>query len=171
MAFYKLLGLSDTNIDRQIKIREAVRAIIIQDDLILLLQTITGGYKFPGGGVEEGETCTEALIREVAEETGYTSCRVKEKAGEVVERRIDEYDDRFIFQMNSHFYICELNDFVLAAQQLDTYEAELGFIPKWVAIDEAIEENKKAIGKIKNHTWLKRENFVLEELKVMLINH
>jgi 8-oxo-dGTP pyrophosphatase MutT (NUDIX family) len=170
MAFSKLLDLSETDVDRAIKIREAVRAIIIQNDEILLLQTNEGGYKFPGGGVEEGENHTEALIREVAEETGYTSCRVKEKAGEVVERRTDQFDNRLMFQMNSHYYICELNDFTLAAQQLDTYEAELGFTPTWVAIDAAIEENIKAIGKIEDHTWLERENIVLEELKVLLIN-
>jgi 8-oxo-dGTP pyrophosphatase MutT (NUDIX family) len=171
LAFHKLLGLSETSIDRPIKIREAVRAIIIQNDKILLLHTNTGGFKFPGGGVEEGETFTEALIRETAEETGYTTCRVKGMAGEVVERRIDEYDDSFIFQMNSHYFMCELTDHAPAGQQLDTYEAELGFMPEWVAIEKAIEANKKAIGKIKNHIWLKRENIVLGELRMLLIKH
>lgn len=28
-------------------------------------------YKFPGGGMEEGETLEDTLIREMLEETGY----------------------------------------------------------------------------------------------------
>jgi 8-oxo-dGTP pyrophosphatase MutT (NUDIX family) len=171
LPFYKLLGLSETDGDRQIKIREAVRAIIMQGEEILLLHTTTGGYKFPGGGVEAGETFSEALKREVSEETGYTGCRVIEKAGEIIERRIDEYDDRYIFQMNSHYFHCDLIDHTLEVQQLDSYEADLGFTPKWTGIEEAIEENNKAIQKMKNHSWLKRENAMLERLRSMLIKH
>jgi 8-oxo-dGTP diphosphatase len=39
---------------------------------ILLIRSPHRGWEFPGGQVEEGESLTEALLREVFEETGVT---------------------------------------------------------------------------------------------------
>jgi ADP-ribose pyrophosphatase YjhB (NUDIX family) len=54
----------------------AVSAAIIRDGRILLARRARGPalgvWTLPGGVVEAGETLTEALIREVAEETGMT---------------------------------------------------------------------------------------------------
>ncbi|MDP3800433.1 MAG: NUDIX domain-containing protein [bacterium] len=50
-----------------------VRAIIIQDNSLLLIHRIKEDkeyWVFPGGGVEEGESEKEALIREAREELG-----------------------------------------------------------------------------------------------------
>ncbi|MBI6015060.1 NUDIX domain-containing protein, partial [Clostridium perfringens] len=47
-------------------------------NLILLDISNRGDYKFPGGGVEKGETPEETLRREVQEETGYILNEVKE---------------------------------------------------------------------------------------------
>ncbi|WHY59706.1 NUDIX hydrolase [Cytobacillus firmus] len=60
---------------------------------ILLVRSNRGNYKFPGGGVKGNEDCHEALLREVAEETGYIHAAVKNKLGTVVERKIDEFHD------------------------------------------------------------------------------
>ncbi len=37
---------------------------------VLLVRSPRGDWEFPGGQVEEGETLTDALVREVREETG-----------------------------------------------------------------------------------------------------
>lgn len=53
--------------------RSGVRAVIIdQGDLLVLKQVKNGEtyFVFPGGGVEEGETDTQALKRECIEEIG-----------------------------------------------------------------------------------------------------
>ncbi len=152
---------------KEINHREAVRAVISQNNRILLVQSNRGDYKFPGGGVEEGESHSDALIREVAEETGYLNILVKDKVGSVIERKPDTYDNEAIFQMTSFYYICELTDEKRVAQQLDTYESDQEFNPKWVTLDDAIHQNEKMLLQNNPNKWINRENFVLKELKKM----
>ena len=46
--------------------RNAVRAIISNEQgKLLLIKSNLGDYKFPGGGIEEGENEKQALIREI----------------------------------------------------------------------------------------------------------
>lgn len=51
--------------------RTAVRGIIRRDGKYLLIHSKYGDYKFPGGGMEEGENQIDTLIREIKEETGF----------------------------------------------------------------------------------------------------
>ena len=54
--------------------RLAVRALILQDDRLLIVNAYPGGVSdlwcAPGGGVEAGSSLPDNLIREVQEETG-----------------------------------------------------------------------------------------------------
>jgi len=56
--------------------RLAVRALILQDDRLLLVNAYPGGrsdlWCAPGGGVEPGQSLPVNLVREVHEETGLT---------------------------------------------------------------------------------------------------
>lgn len=52
----------------------AVSALVRNaEDRILLVHSPRGDWEFPGGQVEAGETLTQALRREIAEETGVTA--------------------------------------------------------------------------------------------------
>ena len=52
-------------------IRPSVRGILIRDGKILMVHSLKYDYyKFPGGGIEAGESLPEALCREVREESG-----------------------------------------------------------------------------------------------------
>lgn len=166
MIFNKWLGNKDID-EKEMKInnREAVRGVIVHNNKILLIQSNSGDYKFPGGGVEMGESHTEGLLREIAEETGYTNCLVKEKIGVVIEGHMDEYEENAYFKMISHYYICELAGEEKIEQQLDNYEYEQGFTPTWITIDTAIEENEKIMNQFPMNSWVFRETFVLNELK------
>ena len=56
-------------------------AVIIDGDRILAAQRshgeLAGGWEFPGGKIEDGETAEEACVREVREELGVTVADLK----------------------------------------------------------------------------------------------
>lgn len=169
MFFNKVLGIE--KVDREnVKVnhREAVRAVILSDDKLLMVLTNKGDYKFPGGGVKSEEKHEEAIIREVREETGYIINAVKENIGVFTERSMDEFHEGAIFEMTSYYYICEVSE-KQVLQQLDDYEAELDFCPRWISIEEAICNNERIIKTRSNdmNRWVNRETSVLNELKVI----
>ncbi|MBQ9770143.1 MAG: NUDIX domain-containing protein, partial [Clostridia bacterium] len=86
-------------------LRKAVRAVIMKNGKVALAQSLKEGfYKFPGGGIEEGETHLEALCRETLEELGLTvkADTVKE-FGRIYEiRRSLIYDG--IFEQENFYY-------------------------------------------------------------------
>jgi 8-oxo-dGTP diphosphatase len=66
--------------------REAVRAIVIHDcKLLMIYSAKNGDYKFPGGGVDSGETHPEALAREIREECGATVSEIGQAFGKIIE--------------------------------------------------------------------------------------
>ncbi|WP_318617554.1 NUDIX domain-containing protein [Sporosarcina sp. YIM B06819] len=165
MIFTNVMEEQQIEGDSKVNYREAIRAVIVRKNKILLIHTNKGDYKFPGGGVEGLESHSECLIREVAEETGYVNCIIKEKLGSVIERKFDEYDSAALFQMTSHYYLSELINDEKIAQQLDDYESAQEFSPEWVVLEEAIEQNEKCMSSFEYNPWVKREIMVLKEIK------
>ncbi len=167
MKFCYTLGLRAQDINgRRIIDRKAVRALIIKDDKVLMVETNKGDFKFPGGGIEDGEGHEETLRREVEEETGFIVSKIRGKLGEITERRIDKYEAGSIFQMSSYYYLCQLAE-EQGLQHLNAYEKALDFCPRWIAIDEAIVANEQSMARWgeKANRWVYRETIVLQELK------
>ncbi|MFC4560065.1 hypothetical protein ACFO3D_18050 [Virgibacillus kekensis] len=63
------------------------------------------------------------------------------KAGVVIQRHIDTYDGEAIFEMDSHYYVCEVSG-QRSTQQLDGNEIDQEYTPIWVPIEEAIKQNE-----------------------------
>ncbi|MCD5324641.1 MULTISPECIES: NUDIX hydrolase [Pontibacillus] len=147
--------------------RKAVRAVILKEDKILLIKTNQDIYAFPGGGVQSGERDDEGVIREVAEETGYTGCAVHEKVGAVVESNVDHKKTDQLFEMVSDYYRCELIHEKKVPQQLEDYEQDEEYDPQWVKIEDALRQNESERG-AQEARWLKREIFVLKMLQKQL---
>jgi len=145
--------------------RMAVRAAILRGrDLLMIYSAKVGDYKFPGGGVDKGESQAEALRREVLEECGATLAHIGDEVGSVVEYNFAVEDEYDTFKMTSHYFLCDVaDDFGL--QHLDDYEVDLGFEPRWVSIDEALRANRSLLETESAPDWLKREIFVLEYLQ------
>ena len=153
------------NISRKTVHRTAVRAIIQRGhDLLMVYSANVGDYKFPGGGVDSGETHEQALARELREECGASLLSLDGELGTVIEYNFAEEKDFDVFKMTSHYYFCQAGD-DFGAQKLDDYEKDLGFKPVWADIDEAILANRLLLDSDKFPQWLKREIFVLETIR------
>jgi len=155
---------SGVNIAGKTVHRTAVRAVILRGrELLMVYSTNVRDYKFPGGGVDEGETHEQALTRELREECGASLLSVDGELGVVIEYDFAEEVEYDIFKMTSHYYFCRAED-GFGAQKLDDYEKDLGFKPVWVEIDFAISTNRSLFGLPTPPEWLEREIFVLEHL-------
>ena len=150
--------------------RQAVRAVITdQTKLLMVYSTTAGDYKFPGGGVKQGETDEQALRRETLEEVGANVVNIGDLLGEVVEFDQAVEPEFDLFKMTSRYYLVNISG-PLNPQNLDDYEKDLGFEPAWVEIDEAIRQNEQVLLTPNARTpfWTRRELYVLNELKVNL---
>jgi len=146
--------------------RPSVRGIIVSDGRIAMMHSLKYDYyKLPGGGIEEGESLEDTLVREVREESGLVVKRdTIQEFGYV--RRIEKgrYEDIFI--QENFYFLCEVEDDI-EAQKLDDYEKEERFVLEFVTPEYAIEVNahadhgeKAQIGVFAG--MVERENRVLE---------
>jgi RimJ/RimL family protein N-acetyltransferase/8-oxo-dGTP pyrophosphatase MutT (NUDIX family) len=125
---------------RNIIRRQATRAIIRKNKTILMVRSSVGDVKFPGGGMQAQETPIETLKREVLEETGYRVLAVGDHVGYIEEFKNAYESDAQLFAMRSDYYEASVANNPIELE-LDAYEAELGFHPVWMTLDEAIEAN------------------------------
>ena len=168
MLFEKVLFLNDNlKLDGRGICRNAVRAVIIEHGNILLVYSEKNDeYKFPGGGINENETPEEALIREVKEEVGVNINKINRKIGTVIEYSEAKEKNVDYFKMISDYFLVEIEN-KFYEQNLDQYEKELRFIPKWISITNAERANLRNIKEEsdKISKWIKRETYVLNRLK------
>ncbi len=157
MRVLDIIDLHDYSLDYKVDERFASRAIILKSNNLMMVHSNLGEYKFPGGGIEHGESPIDALIREVREETGLIVLRdsIKEY-GEIIEKRKSSMLDKTIFIHHSYYYICNVEENVYN-QILDDYELEECFELVEINPKDAYEYNKESSIK---HTL--RENKVLE---------
>ena len=157
------LGIDLKNYEEEKSIfrRTAARGIIRKGTQYLMIYSKYGDYKFPGGGVEQGETLEDAVIREVQEETGFLVIRSSLKEyGTVFERRKGEYDN--ILEMDSHYFICEV-EAEAGSRNLDEYEEEYDYQIVWMTLQEAMERNSQVYD-LETCPWVIRDTKVMEYL-------
>ncbi len=144
--------------------RFAVRAVIFRGKDLLMVRSRTDGfYKFPGGGIECGESHLDTLVRETKEEVGLSIIPESvHELGRIREIRRSIYNEHEIFDHTSYYYYAKTGD-VVSKTQLDRYEAELGYELACVSPEAAYRANEK-ISSEGRGTFLLREDCVLEWL-------
>ena len=144
--------------------RTGVRAIIWSGQSLLMMKSNRGDYKFPGGGVEAGESDKQALARELIEETGYTDFVIRELTGQAVQAHPDRIQKGAWYHLRSPYYNVHLNSWEQQPVKLTEKEIREGFHRVWITPEAAIEANKAIpIDPFKNF-YIERENSVLQEL-------
>lgn len=150
--------------------REAVRAVIVENRTLLMVYSQKNGdYKFPGGGIEVGESHAVALTREVEEEVGRQVIEILRPFGKVIEYDLSIEKEYEVFKMTSYYYWCRVGGW-RGTQDLDMYEKELGFTPVWVEIDSAIQTNTALLQDPHRFLprWVSRELEALQQVKAEL---
>ena len=146
-----LMVITDTLVDIPPKIdsREAVRAIIIHDGLILLMFSEKDQmYGTPGGGITLNESKLDTLYRELLEEVSAKSVKIIEYSGFTEEIRQSRSFNGKVLRIVSYYYLVEVINFISAS--LEEHEEEMGLVPKWVTIDKAISQNHKILENYKD---------------------
>ncbi len=149
--------------------RPSVRGIIVRNGLIAMMHSLKYGYyKLPGGGIEEGESLTDTLLREVREESGLIVLPESIRPFGFV-RRIEKGSYEDIFMQENYYFLCSAEE-VPTAQSLDDYEAEEHFTLEYVSPAHAIRYNEVLLQhlppeKPRYHGMLTRENRVLRLLQ------
>lgn len=120
------------------KIRNASRAVLFDTKgLVPLLFVSKHNYhKLPGGGVDKGETHSEALIREVKEEVG-SRIKVVGEVGKIIEYRAKEkFKWRWNLKQTSYCYIGK----IVSKGKPHFMEDEIseGFKLEWLPLAKAI---------------------------------
>lgn len=121
-----------------------VAAIIVENDKIFATQRgygeFKGGWEFPGGKIEEGETPQQALVREIQEELD-----TEIEVGELVERVEYDYPQ---FHLSMDCFLCKIKSGKLVLKEHEDAKwlrrDELGSVA-WLPADEGLVEKLSTI--------------------------
>ena len=143
-------------------VRNSARSIIIENRKAAMIHSVKYDYyKFPGGGIEKGESPEDAMIRETREESGLIV--IPESIVEYgyvhrVQRSDMDETERFI--QDNFYYLCKVRKHTVA-QRLDDYEAQEDYTLEFVDPEKAILKNRNVSHSPYNRLMFEREARVL----------
>ena len=145
--------------------RDSARSIIIRNGKVAMIHSEKYDYyKFPGGGIENGEDPIEAMIRETQEEAGLTVIPETVKEYGYVHRiQRSDKDPSECFVQDNYYYLCDAAD-GLVSQDLDEYEKKESYQLEYVEPSLAIQKNRSVKDSPYNRMMFEREARVLEML-------
>ena len=152
-------------------VRPSVRAIIIRDGKVAMVHSLKYDYyKFPGGGIEKGESRAEALVREVREESGLSviPSSIRE-FGSVMRIQRSGTDKNELFIQDNLYYTCDIYA-EGGEQRLDDYEEYERFTLEYISPVEAISVNRGRDHGPKDPAMIERESRVLEIIENELLS-
>jgi 8-oxo-dGTP pyrophosphatase MutT (NUDIX family)/GNAT superfamily N-acetyltransferase len=140
-------GLPELPDTDDVLVRPSARGVCVRDGKALMVKYAWGGYGFPGGGIEAGESESDAVCREMLEETGYEVTRIIDKLCVVIwqadsSERYLKNKGKLYFKQENHFYRVELSPAPLNTAEF-TNPTNSNYELVWVDVHEALAVNKK----------------------------
>ncbi len=124
-------GMTKEDIKNQ-PFREGCRGILKKGDKYLMVHVKKYDiYTFPGGGLEEGETREECVVRELLEETGILSSVITKTV------TLTEYFIDSIWRHN--FFLCDFVEDTKTTSFTDE-EKEIGLEVMWMTLEEVMDQ-------------------------------
>jgi len=170
MELIKIFDKKDYDPNWQIIIRQAARAIIVHDGKLAMIKSEKyGDYKFIGGGIKEGESYVDALMREAQEEAGlFIVPSSLTSYGKTIEHRAGDHEN-VIFEQTSYYYSCNIDPSKSTVAKLEEgYEVEYGYKLEWVTPKKAIAANEKLLHNPKI-SWVERDLYILKEVSSCIL--
>lgn len=146
-------------------VRNSARSIIIRNGKVGLIHSLKYDfYKFPGGGIENGEAPITAMIRETREEAGLVvKPETVKEYGYVHRIQKSDKDASECFVQDNYYYFCDAEEKTVAPSR-EAYEAAEGDTLEFVAPQLAIRKNRSVISSTYHPMMLEREARVMELL-------
>lgn len=146
-------------------VRNSARSIIIDKRKVAMIHSLKYDYyKFPGGGIEEGEDAVEAMLRETREESGLIVIpETVLEYGYVHRIQKSDTDDDECFIQDNFYYMCEAKAQLLS-QNLNAYEEKEQFTLEYIEPEKAIKKNRMVGQSPYDEIMFERESKVLELL-------
>lgn len=146
-------------------VRNSARSIIISNKKLAMIHSLKYDYyKFPGGGIENGENPITAMVRETREEAGLVvKPETVKEYGYVHRIQKSDKDATECFIQDNYYYFCQVEDKAVA-QCLDSYEAKENYVLEYVSPRIAIMKNRSVSQGPYNPMMFEREARVIEML-------
>ena len=146
-------------------VRNSARSVILRDGKVAMIHSLKYDYyKFPGGGIENGESPVDAMIRETREEAGLVVIPESVREYGYVHRiQKSDSDPTECFVQDNFYYLCSALDDTVS-QELDGYEAKENYRLEFIDPQTAIRKNRAAANTPYNRMMFEREARVLELL-------
>lgn len=160
------IDLQDYDLSWPHSTRPSVRGIIFRDGKLALIHNGKFDYyMFPGGGIEEGESHEEALIREVKEESGLVVIPESiHEYGSALRLSKSNHFENTIFEQKNYYYLCETQD-TIETTEFDVHEIEEQYSLVFLTPKEAVKRNRtNDHGEENGGVWIERETRVMELL-------
>ncbi|MBT2292702.1 NUDIX domain-containing protein [Paenibacillus albidus] len=148
--------------------RYASRGVLVDDKMHIAMMYMSkiNLYKFPGGGIDEGEEIRDAFLREIKEETGYEAEIICELG------YVEEHKNKNNFMQHSYCFVAKVHSRV-SNSMLTESEVELGMIVEWMTFEKALEAlNSSEIicDDYSTQFMIVREKAILEKAVEVLAN-